>query len=104
MKPLADDDRRLLIRQSYPFKTRGEQPCESKRKKYALAEVSRVITSEGTVVKNMVDDSVEVCIIQLICWCAKCNHRKCMFHVNTVMKQTRKDKFNNKSDAKIVCR
>lgn len=60
MKPLSEDDRRLLIRQSYPFKTRGEQPCEAKRRKYALSEVSRIITSEGTVVKNMVDGSIEV--------------------------------------------
>ncbi|XP_033741247.1 sperm-associated antigen 17-like isoform X1 [Pecten maximus] len=60
MKPLSDDDRRLLIKQSYPFKTRGEQPCEAKRRKYALSEQSRIITSEGTVVKNMMDGSIEV--------------------------------------------
>ncbi|XP_021376816.1 sperm-associated antigen 17-like isoform X5 [Mizuhopecten yessoensis] len=60
MKPLSEDDRRLLIKQSYPFKTRGEQPCESKRRKFALSEQSRIITSEGTVVKNMMDGSVEV--------------------------------------------
>jgi len=62
MKPLTEEDRRLLIRQSYPYKTKGEQPCEAKRKKYALSELSRVITSEGTVVKNMVDGSIEVSI------------------------------------------
>lgn len=60
MHPLAEDDRRLLVRQSYPYKTNGMQPCEAARKKYALSEVSRVITSEGTVIKNMVDGSVEV--------------------------------------------
>jgi len=60
MRPLAEDDRRLLVRQSYPFKTNGQQPCEATRKKYALTELSRVITSEGTVIKNMVDGSVEV--------------------------------------------
>ncbi|XP_052284814.1 sperm-associated antigen 17-like isoform X3 [Dreissena polymorpha] len=60
MRPLAEDDRRLLVRQSYPFKTNGMQGCEAPRKKYALSEVSRVITSEGTVIKNMVNGSVEV--------------------------------------------
>lgn len=60
MRPLAEDDRRLLVRQSYPYKTNGKQPCEAARKKYALTEVSRVITSEGTVIKNMVDGSIEV--------------------------------------------
>ncbi|XP_052809835.1 sperm-associated antigen 17-like isoform X5 [Mya arenaria] len=60
MRPLAEDDRRLLVRQSYPFKTDGHQACEATRKKYALNEVSRVITSEGTVIKNMMDGSVEV--------------------------------------------
>lgn len=60
MKPITEDDRRLLVKQSYPFKTKGEQSCESQRKKYALTEVSRIMTSEGTVIKNMVDGSVEV--------------------------------------------
>lgn len=60
MRPISEDDRRLLVKQSYPFKTNGQQPCESLRKKYALSEVSRVITSEGTVIKNMVDGSVQV--------------------------------------------
>lgn len=59
---MAEDDRRLLVRQSYPFKTNGVQQCETLRKKYALTEASRVITSEGTVVKNMVDGSIQVCI------------------------------------------
>ena len=57
---MAEDDRRLLVKQSFPFKTNGSQQCETLRKKYALAEVSRVITSEGTVVKNMVDGSIQV--------------------------------------------
>ncbi|KAK3098986.1 hypothetical protein FSP39_024961, partial [Pinctada imbricata] len=60
MKPIAEDDRRLLVRQSYPYKTRGEQECEAVRRKYALKELSRTMTSEGTVIKNMVDGSVEV--------------------------------------------
>ena len=57
---MAEDDRRLLVKQSYPHKTNGAQQCETLRKKYALTEVSRVITSEGTVVKNMVDGSIQV--------------------------------------------
>ena len=57
---MAEDDRRLLVKQSYPFKTNGSQQCESLRKKYALSEVSRVITSEGTVIKNMMDGSIQV--------------------------------------------
>ena len=60
MKPISEDDRRLLVRQSYPYKTNGQQACESTRKKYALSEVSRVITSEGTVIKNMMDGSIQV--------------------------------------------
>ncbi|KAL4233858.1 Sperm-associated antigen 17 [Mactra antiquata] len=60
MRPLAEDDRRLLVKQSYPYKTNGQQSCEAARKKYALSEVSRVITSEGTVIKNMMDGSIEV--------------------------------------------
>lgn len=60
MRPISEDDRRLLVKQSYPYKTNGQQACESARKKYALSEVSRVITSEGTVIKNMVDGSIQV--------------------------------------------
>ncbi|XP_052808404.1 uncharacterized protein LOC128237158 isoform X2 [Mya arenaria] len=33
MRLLAEDDRRLLVRQSYPFKTDGHQACEATRKK-----------------------------------------------------------------------
>ena len=61
MKPMTEDDRRLLVKQSYPFKTRCEQDCEAPRKKYIQSEVSRIMTSEGTVIKNMVDGSIEVC-------------------------------------------
>ncbi|XP_050391323.1 sperm-associated antigen 17 isoform X2 [Patella vulgata] len=60
IKPNSEMDRRLVVKQSYPFKTKGIQPCESKRKKYMLTEASRVITSDGTIVKNMVDGTVEV--------------------------------------------
>ena len=48
------------MKQSYPFKTKFLQPCEAQRKKYALTENSRLITSDGTVIKDMVDGSVEV--------------------------------------------
>ena len=60
MKPMTEEDRRLLVKQSYPFKTRCDQECEAGRKKYIQSELSRIITSEGTVIKNMVDGSVEV--------------------------------------------
>ena len=49
----------LQVRQSYPFKTRGLQACESARAG-AMQEVSRVINSEGTVVKTKVDGSLQV--------------------------------------------
>lgn len=60
MKPIAEDDRRLLIKQSYPYKTKGEQDCEAVRRKYALKETSRIMTSEGTVIKMMEDGCIEV--------------------------------------------
>ncbi|XP_061176448.1 sperm-associated antigen 17-like isoform X2 [Saccostrea echinata] len=60
MKPIAEDDRRLLVKQSYPYKTKGEQECEAIRKKYALKETSRIMTSEGTVIKIMEDGNIEV--------------------------------------------
>ncbi|CAG5128748.1 unnamed protein product, partial [Candidula unifasciata] len=58
--PDSPDARHLLVRQSYPFKTSGVQSCESIRNKYIQSEVSRVITADGHVIKNMVDGSVEV--------------------------------------------
>ncbi|GFO01704.1 sperm-associated antigen 17, partial [Plakobranchus ocellatus] len=58
--PQSYDDRQLAVRQSYPFKTKGVQSCEAARNKYIQSEVSRVITADGNVVKNMVDGSVEV--------------------------------------------
>ncbi|XP_056016108.1 sperm-associated antigen 17-like isoform X7 [Ostrea edulis] len=60
MKPIAEDDRRLLVKQSYPYKTKGEQECEAVRRKYALKETSRIMTSEGTVIKMMEDGNIEV--------------------------------------------
>ncbi|RUS91851.1 hypothetical protein EGW08_000422 [Elysia chlorotica] len=60
VNPPTLDDRQLAVRQSYPYKTKGVQSCETARNKYIHSEVSRVITAEGNVVKNMVDGSVEV--------------------------------------------
>lgn len=51
--------RRLLVRQSYPLKTGGEQNCESARKN-AMEEVSRIITSDGTVIRTLLDGSTQV--------------------------------------------
>ena len=39
----------------------GVNKTEAPRKKYIQSEVSRIMTSEGTVIKNMVDGSIEVC-------------------------------------------
>lgn len=61
VKPNSEDDRQLVVKQSYPFKTKGSQPCEATRKKYVLTEQSRVITADGTVVKTLLDGTVEVC-------------------------------------------
>lgn len=58
--PASEDDRRLVVRMSYPFKTQGTQPCESIRKKFALTENCRTVTTEGTVVKHMTDGTVQV--------------------------------------------
>ncbi|XP_067675915.1 sperm-associated antigen 17-like [Haliotis asinina] len=60
VKPNSEDDRQLVVKQSYPFKTKGSQPCEATRKMYALTEQSRVITADGTVVKTLLDGTVEV--------------------------------------------
>ncbi|XP_043556897.1 sperm-associated antigen 17 [Chiloscyllium plagiosum] len=51
---------RILLRQSYPIKTHGSQPCEAARKWPAMQEASRVITLQGTVVKYMMDGSSEI--------------------------------------------
>ncbi len=53
---------RLLVRQSYPFKTSGQQECESTRQVPAMKEKSRLITSDGSVIKIMKDGSVQVLI------------------------------------------
>jgi len=51
--------RRLLVKQSYPLKTSGEQSCESARRS-AMEEASRIITSDGTVIRTLVDGSTQV--------------------------------------------
>lgn len=58
--PQSPDDHQLVVKQSYPFKTTGVQSCESSRNKYIQSEVSRIITADGSVIKNMVNGSVEV--------------------------------------------
>ncbi|XP_078265211.1 sperm-associated antigen 17-like isoform X3 [Rhinoraja longicauda] len=53
-------EERILLRQSYPIKTKGSQPCEAARMWPAMQEASRVITLQGTVVKYMMDGSTEI--------------------------------------------
>ena len=57
--PETEEDRKLLVRQSYPYKTAGRQKCEEDRKN-AMNEASRVINRDGTVIKTMTDGSVQV--------------------------------------------
>ena len=59
VRPESEEDRSLLVKQSYPFKTSGRQECEDSRKT-AMSEVSRVINRNGTVIKTMMDGSVQV--------------------------------------------
>ncbi|XP_022082066.1 sperm-associated antigen 17-like isoform X2 [Acanthaster planci] len=51
---------RLLVRQCYPYKTSGRQECESARQVPAMQERSRLITSDGSVIKMMKDGNVQV--------------------------------------------
>ena len=50
------------MKQSYPLKTGGEQSCESARKN-AMGEVSRIITSDGTVIRTLLDGSTQVMVL-----------------------------------------
>jgi len=52
---------RVLVKQSYPLKTGGEQSCESARKN-AMEEVSRVITGDGTVIRMLLDGGTQVIV------------------------------------------
>ena len=53
---------RLLVKQCYPLKTSGEQGCESARKT-AMEEASRIITSDGTVIRTLLDGSTQVIVM-----------------------------------------
>ena len=56
--------RRMLVKQSYALKTAGEQSCESARKN-AMEESSRIITSDGTVIRTLLDGGTEVIVLLL---------------------------------------
>ena len=58
--PGNEEERRLVVKQSYPFKTSGRQSSENARR-LPMEEHSRTIVSDGTVVKFMEDNSVQVC-------------------------------------------
>ena len=55
------DEYKLMVRQSYPYKTSGKQDTEKARSKPAMDEVSRVLLSDGRVIKIMKDGSTKVC-------------------------------------------
>ena len=57
--------RRLLVKQSYPLKTAGAQSCESVRRT-AMEEVSRTITSDGTVIRTLLDGGTQVRAVMLL--------------------------------------
>ncbi|XP_030828795.1 sperm-associated antigen 17-like isoform X3 [Strongylocentrotus purpuratus] len=50
----------LLIRQSYLTKNSSGQPCDAPRENPALQEISRLVTSEGSVIKMLRDGSTQV--------------------------------------------
>ena len=41
----------VIVRQQYPFKSRGMHECEAARGKVAMRELSRSIKTDGTVIK-----------------------------------------------------
>ena len=57
--PENEEQRRILVKQCYPFQTRGVQECEALRKR-AMEETSRVINTDGTVVKSLNDGTTQV--------------------------------------------
>lgn len=59
VEPKSEDDRNIVVKQYYPFKTRGVQQCEAARVN-AMREASRVINTDGTVVKIMEDGTTQV--------------------------------------------
>ncbi|XP_064627357.1 sperm-associated antigen 17-like isoform X2 [Lineus longissimus] len=50
----------IVVRQSYPLKSRGINDCEKTRRVPAMQEGSRIITKEGTIIKTMVDGTAQV--------------------------------------------
>nr|XP_006825433.1 PREDICTED: sperm-associated antigen 17-like isoform X3 [Saccoglossus kowalevskii] len=58
-KASEECDGGVLVRQHYPYKSDGKHECESSRKP-AMQELSRVINSDGTVIKVMHDGSIWV--------------------------------------------
>ncbi|XP_031553104.1 sperm-associated antigen 17-like isoform X2 [Actinia tenebrosa] len=50
----------VAVRQRYPIKGLGKQECEKPRQKPAMEEVSRTVLTNGTVIKFMKDDFVQV--------------------------------------------
>ncbi|XP_033120508.1 sperm-associated antigen 17-like [Anneissia japonica] len=51
---------RLLVKQAYPVKTAQKQDCEAARKIPAMMEESRIVTSNGAVIKFMIDGTTQV--------------------------------------------
>lgn len=47
----VQDSGGVVVRQCYPFKSRGLHECEASRGKVAMRESSRSIKSDGTVIK-----------------------------------------------------
>ena len=56
----AQDAGGVVTRQCYPLKSRGLHECEAVRGKVAMRELSRSITTDGTVIKIMLDNSIHV--------------------------------------------
>ncbi len=57
--PEDPEQRKLVVKQSYPFRTGGRQTTDNARRQ-AHQETSRTVRSDGTVVKFMEDRSVVV--------------------------------------------
>lgn len=55
----------ILVRQSYPQKVKNSCLYTSVARQ-TEQEVSRVITSQGTVIKYMMDGSTQVCLVEFI--------------------------------------
>ncbi|XP_028409597.1 sperm-associated antigen 17-like isoform X2 [Dendronephthya gigantea] len=56
----VDDSGGVVVRQRYPVKSRGLHECEATRGEVAMRELSRSIMTDGTVIKMMLDNSIEV--------------------------------------------